>query len=386
MVISLYLNGSLVDADTRTLVALTWQQEDLDNPTIVKNSYSNSITLPGTKRNNRLFGAFWRLDRVTGTGFDPLRRVPFQLMGEDGSLIESGYCKLDSVVREEAAVTYRVSLFGGLGGFLYGLMYGSGGDKKTLADLDFIGGGDAELDFEINAVNVLAAWQRLGHGDGYSIWDVVNFAPMYNGLPPGEFDAGKAFVPVGSAKCVAQTGHTGRDGYALATFPKDFTEWEVRDLRSYLQRPVVSFAAILRAIAKPANNGGYTFDWSAVQGLADLWMTLPMLGFSGTFKQSSGQLSLTWDATTFEGEGGTDISIDVAPQGAGTKQTFNMKASLRFTAAGASAAAPSRTMMPIFPSKVGSEKCSACARSGVMNRFAKMQSTSPPWAAAMIPL
>ncbi len=332
---SLYIGGSLVDADTRTLVAFTWQQEDLSNPTIVKNSYSNSITLPGTRRNNRLFGAFWRLDRLTGQGYDPLRRVPFQLIGEDGALVESGYCKLDGVTHEGAKVSYRVSLFGGLGGFLYGLMYTGEGDKKSLASLDYLMGGDAELDFNINAANVQAAWQRLGHGDGYSIWDVVNFAPMYNGLPPGEFDAGKAFIPVGSANCSSHVGYSGRDGYALVTFPGNFTEWEVRDLRSYLQRPVVSFAAIMRAIAKPANNGGYTFDWSAVEGLADLWMTLPMLGFSGTFKQSGGALQLTWDATTFEGSGGTDISIDTATQGVGTKQTFNMKASLRFTAAGA---------------------------------------------------
>lgn len=304
--IRLYINGTEADLGAGggdALLLFTYAAGDLDAPAVVQNAYSKEVVLPPTQRNAGLFGSASRPDKIRSSAdtFDTLARTPFEIRSEAGEVLESGYCKLE---RASAADGYTLHLFGGLGDFLYGLMYGADGNKKTLASLTYgnTASVDAGLSFKIDRNIVGAAWTRLlnyaGTNPPASPYDVVNFAPMQNGKPDG-FDCGKALVPVGGAHgCPTQTGEAGitMDGteYALVELGNDLNEWEVRDLRSYLQRPVINIGAVLHALTKSANNGGYTFDWSAIadKWYAEAWMTLPQLAINAT--QGSKTLTLSW--------------------------------------------------------------------------------------------
>lgn len=303
--IRLYINGSEVDCGSaESLLLFTYAASDLDAPAVVQNSYSKEVVLPPTQRNAQVFGAMWRADKIAGASdaFRALDRTPFEIRNNANEIMESGYCKLEKASAKEG---YTLTLYGGLGAFLYGLMYNDDGSKKSLADLTWGSVIDAGLSFNISAAIVQAAWNRLQSSPQTiaSPYDVVNFAPMHNGLP-SDFDCGKGLVPVGGAHgCTAISGQSGItiDGveYALVDFGgEDYGEWDVRDLRSYLQRPVVSMKAVLTALEDATNNGGYTFDWSAVSGLDDIncWMTLPMLSVEGQ-TQEGVQLTPTWGAT-----------------------------------------------------------------------------------------
>lgn len=298
--VRLYIAGNEVDfGEGDNLLLFTYSAADLDAPAVVQNSYSKEITLPPTKRNAAVFGALWRPDKVASgaDGFDALAREPFEIRNHAGELLESGYVKLSSASARDG---FTLVLYGGLGAFLYGLMYNSDGSKKTLADLSWGDTLDAGLSFNITKDIVQAAWTRLQNTSDpmplASPYDIINFAPMHNGLP-SDFDANKGLVPTGTAHgCHTYGGQTGVtiDGtdYALVTFGKQFDEWEVRDLRSYLQRPVFRIKALLSALEDSNQNGGYTFDWSTVASLLDLraWMTLPMLH---TEEVTEGQTTLT---------------------------------------------------------------------------------------------
>ena len=63
--IKLYINGIEADLTEDISLPITYVQEDLTNPTIVKNSFSKTVTLPGTKTNNSIFGQFYKLDRFS---------------------------------------------------------------------------------------------------------------------------------------------------------------------------------------------------------------------------------------------------------------------------------------------------------------------------------
>ena len=302
--VRLYIAGNEVDfGDGDNLLLFTYSAADLDAPAVVQNSYSKEITLPPTKRNAAVFGALWRADKVaSGTdGFDALAREPFEIRNHAGELLESGYVKLSSASARDG---YTLVLYGGLGAFLYGLMYNSDGTKKTLADLSWGDTLDAGLSFNINASIVGAAWSRLDDTMGGAMplaspYDIINFAPMHNGIP-SDFDANKGLIPVGTDYgCETHGTETGVtiDGieYALVTFGREFDEWEVRDLRSYLQRPVFRIKALLSALEDSNQNGGYAFDWSAVAALPDLaaWMTLPML-HTEEITEGRTTLTLAW--------------------------------------------------------------------------------------------
>ena len=282
--ITLYINGKECDLPKgEALLLFTYQFSDLEQPAAVLNSYSREITLPPTERNNRLFAQFYRPD---STGFDPLQRIPFLLRGADGTNMESGYVKFNSASARDG---YAVQLFGGLGGFFYGLMYNEDGGKKSLASLDY----GTDLAFSIDAATVGAAWDALDNGTPDK-WRVINFAPMAQGVPEGDFDASHAVVPVGSAKCPAVAGESGKGGLALVDLGKEFTEWDVRDLRSYLQRPVFNTGALLDALGDEGNNGGYTFKFSG--SFADRyvpWLVLPALT-SINFSKKSGSGSVSY--------------------------------------------------------------------------------------------
>lgn len=312
--IRLYIGENLADLNDQGLVLFNYALTDLENPTAVKNSFSKQITLPGTPTNDAIFGFIGRTDRVSTTGFTPGKRTGFTILDELGEVLERGYLRLDTIVRRGCMVTaYKVTLFGGLGEFFYALSYDENGDKRTLASLDYLGGGSEELDFKINATNVLAAWDRITGWNGEvapsSIWDVINFAPAYNGCPDGNFSADKAIVKatdVGLSASKTVDGVTYQaqgDGSVLVNLAKPHTEWEVKDLRSYLQRPVLHMNAFMWAIRNPDNNGGFDVevDSDFLTDLRRLYKTLPMLPSLSSIREEEGNYhfdTLTRTVTT----------------------------------------------------------------------------------------
>lgn len=297
--ITLYIGDSPVDLSDDSFVLFNWAFEDLSNPTVVKNSWSQSVTLPGTDRNNAIFGQYFRPDHRVGSGggdtgadFNPLQRTPFKIFSETNEVLQEGYVRLDSVSRRGTwIVSWSVTLYGGLGSFFYALSYDDGGNKRTLADLDYLGTSDPddELTFVITADTVSQAW--AASMDGGSVdgkWKVINFAPCYNGIPGGEFSADKGVgVPddFGLENRVTDGDETydvqNSNGVALFNLAEEVDEWAAKDLRSYLQRPVFAIRALFKAISDPAQNGGFEADLSALTDTgfpySRLWMTLPML-------------------------------------------------------------------------------------------------------------
>ena len=332
--ISLFIDGNLADLDAQSFILFNYTMDDLSNPTIVKNSFSQQITLPGTPNNNAIFGEAFRLGRkvdfnsgASGAGFNPSKKMDFAIYNELGEILESGYCKLDNIVRSGVNVTYKVSLFGGLGSFFYNLSYADDGRKLTLADLDYLGNGDpGELDFTINATTLRTAWDDLYTyyygGDPGSIWKIINFAPAYNGYPEN-FSPDKAVVVPGNVGLPSSDGaYTTTSGYALVNLANKVDEWAVKDLRSYLQRPILNFKAFLDAISNPDNNGGYSVDHSnlGMEGVfaEGCWITLPTIPSLGSMKQSVGTLTLTMSTTATPNNdiGRWDITGDTIPYGA----------------------------------------------------------------------
>ena len=114
--IALYINGSRADLQETGLVLYNYAFTDNDNPTAVKNSFSKQITLPGTAANAAIFGHISRLDRITavmgGKYFDPMTETPFEIRINGDEVLESGYLRLDSVMRDGRLVKgYKVTLF-----------------------------------------------------------------------------------------------------------------------------------------------------------------------------------------------------------------------------------------------------------------------------------
>ena len=345
--ISLYIADKLVDLDDQSFILFNYTMDDLSNPTIVKNSFSQQITLKGTPANNKIFGDSFRADRRianqggdSGVDYNASQKTPFTIYNEMGEILESGYVKLDSITRNRADVQYKVTLYGGLGSFLYALSYDGNGNKRTLADLDYMGHGDpGELDFTISKETLEQAWEDLA--DLYAgaeptptgVFSIINFAPAYNGYPDN-FSPDKGILSLPGAGLPASVGdYSDKSGYGLVNLANPQDEWAVKDIRSYLQRPVLWMKKFWEAICRPENNGGYEVDISQFAGgdvpCYDVWLTLPTIPSLGSNKQSEQGLSITTSssATTGNTLGQFNVVGDV-PYGAVVNALLRCK--LRF--------------------------------------------------------
>lgn len=281
--IELYINGVLADIATDALVLMNYKQTDATAPAAIYNSWSQNVALPRTSKNNAIFDNIHRDDHVTAVGkFNPLVRTPFVIYSDTGEILESGYLKLTDIDDTQ----YTATLYGGLGGFLFGLMYNSDGSKRSLADMVYTAGGDEhEFDFRITRDAVREAWRHITGLQTKNVpWNYINFAPCYNGLPGGDFNSKRAFCPSGCYGVKASDGnYKDRRGHVLVDLVNSVDEWAANDLRSYLQRPVISFKKVIDAICDAANNGGYTvnldasFFKSTNPYYNKAWLTLPLI-------------------------------------------------------------------------------------------------------------
>ena len=320
--IRLYIGDEEADLSTDSLVQMNYKADDLNNPAVVKNSYSQQVTLPSTRNNDAIFGMMFRADRRTtagsggtGTDFSPLVRTPFSIYDEAGELLESGYMKLDTVTDKNGRVSYGVTLYGGLGSFFYTLSYDDEGNELTLADLPLLSDDpEDKIEFAINKETVAEAWAALRAGTA-GPWQVVNFAPAYNGLPEGDFSADVGVgnpANVGGVVSYPDGGNVYRpiNNNALYDLGEEFTEWQTKDLRSYLQRPVFSVKGMIAAIGRYAASKGFTlklddrFFNSANEAYEKAWVTLPLLT---TYEQDeeSGEWTLSGNAQSANVAGGT---------------------------------------------------------------------------------
>lgn len=297
--VELYIDDKKVEFKEPPEIFITYAHTDLHNPSVVKNSFSKTVTVDGTPENNKIFGCFFDNKRISsysdhslsGAYFNPNRKVSFTLY-RNGEPMETGYVKLDKVKRNGNNIQYDITLYGGLGQFLYNLQYKEDGEEMKLSDLDF-GGGEKELDMVLTKETIRDAWLHITKSrDVDDVYDLINFAPCYNGIPK-DFTADKVAIDANSFRLnnpqlynqftvSTDEGYGLVDGWCVGELGKEYDEWQMKDLRSYFQRPVIRFKNIIQSCCAPKNNGGYYVDLDEDFFNAEnpyyenAWMTLPL--------------------------------------------------------------------------------------------------------------
>lgn len=348
--VTLYIDGKPADIATDSLILLNYAASDLSSPAAVKNTYSQQVNMPGTARNDAIFSSIYRADYRTIVGdvnsFNPLIRTPFTIYDETGAILESGYLKLNTVKNKNGVRTYIATLYGGLGSFFYTLAYDDEGEGLTLGALPLLSDDpEDKIEFPINKDEVAKAWDRLKKPTSANAvnrqYDAVNFAPAYNGLPEGEFDAGKG---VGRPEYVGGDNQKTDDsgnlfkgygtlGEALYDFGDDFTEWEVKDLRSYLQRPVVAVKALIEGIVRYAQARGFSvyldpaFFHLQNPYYEKAWMTLSLLAGRSVSKMDEGTLQLEGISATGNWAAGSYsyLAVPLSPSLTAANNTVTLK-------------------------------------------------------------
>lgn len=336
--IKLFIGGTEIEFAQPPAILFTYTENDITNPTVIKNHYTKTVTVEGTPKNNDTFGHIWNLSRLTNyqnevriqTGFNASKKTDFQLF-VNGELYESGYVRLNKVKRTADHNTFEITLYGGIGDFFSQLNWTPDGEKLKLSDLTYLPrtetwegrtftypeSDDSEFDMEVTKENLARAWNCIEWTPEFDIGEsddsgrkfkYINFAPCYNGMP--DFSTDKVLVNFNNSALIptmtsGDTEYTSLRGYALGKLPEKMDEWAVRDLRSYLQRPVLRMKGFIDACKEYVAKRGYDlvlspeFFKESNPYYNDTWLTLPMLTeykMTGTdvTPDSSSTMEHTW--------------------------------------------------------------------------------------------
>lgn len=310
----LYINNKLADLNLDEQFLWSRELTDYKNPTIIKNSWTKTITLPGTINNEMIFGNISDEYSVSKI-FNASKRTPFYLI-DNGILLEKGYLKLENIIKADPFHNYSVTLYGDLGNCLYFLSNiedPDTGDNREMTLSDIV----PDISFSINKDLVIRAWSNLNedYEDLSSELDkALTFIISYDGVPNcTNFDPQKIWTSVKKngaviwdGKCfnnnfpagvmkneddisvwygfidTGQTKTAPSDRYAMIEVDNGLQPIEIRDFRSYLIRPAIR----LRYIFDKMNDyltehTKYSLDMTSyffeTSDFNDIYITLPML-------------------------------------------------------------------------------------------------------------
>ena len=163
MIYELFLSGRLVDIRQDLGVQLSYTIDDINKYGSRDTSFSKTIVLPGTSRNNSVFGFIneigssndydFNLDNIN-YNFNVAQPTPCELRA-NGLLLMKGIFRLTGITRTKNSFDYEGSVFGELGGFISEI------NGKRLEQLNF-----GEYDHNYTVSNITNSWNSI-NGDGY---------------------------------------------------------------------------------------------------------------------------------------------------------------------------------------------------------------------------
>jgi hypothetical protein len=177
----LFVEGVEVDTLGDIDVEFTYSVADVTDIERRNTSYSKTITLPSTSKNQGLFGNIFDIsvsndyypnDVNIGQNFNPAKQAKAQIFLDNVKIFD-GVIRMMKINNLAGNILYEVNVFGRLRDILHEL-----GDK-TLADLDF-----DDYDHVYNKANIEASWARTEYVEGASnyVYPLVDYGFSVDGV------------------------------------------------------------------------------------------------------------------------------------------------------------------------------------------------------------
>jgi hypothetical protein len=159
----IFIEDNELDINAGFSQMINYSIDDLNNLDSKTTSFTKTIVLPGTSKNNRLLGNIFEFANSNYTvnganvnyNFNASKSAKARIE-VNGLQVIKGTLRLLEIIIDGEFVEYEVALFGELGGFFSKL----GASKLT--DLDF-----SAYNHQYNVTNIESSWNNAGNGSGY---------------------------------------------------------------------------------------------------------------------------------------------------------------------------------------------------------------------------
>lgn len=154
MTVELYIDGAKLDLTDEVVIPLTLRVAEIRNPSKRSDSFSKTVKIPGSRRNNEIFGHTYDIKTVSQTptngnnfqNFNRKKKADF-IIFQNGSSILSGTAELRSVDNTNGNIIYNVVLFGKLVNLINTI------SDRELIDLDL-----SELEHRFDMLTLIQSW------------------------------------------------------------------------------------------------------------------------------------------------------------------------------------------------------------------------------------
>ena len=185
---------------------ITYAIDDLQNLDSKATSFSKTIVIPGTTRNNRLLGNIFDFNNSNFTSiaapnvnynFDASRSAACRIE-VNGLQIVKGIFRLTKILYIGNTVEYECAIFGELGGFISAL------GNKRLEDLDF-----SAYNHTYNITNITDSWDDAQQGSGY-VYPHIDYGTYSTGKKNWKYGTFRPafFLKEYLEKIIEQSGYT----------------------------------------------------------------------------------------------------------------------------------------------------------------------------------
>jgi len=295
--IELFVENSIVDINVGFATLLTMAIDDIKDFGAKNTTFSKSIILPGTKRNNTLFGNIF--DVSGSNDYNPLtanKAINFNAavsakayIFADNIQIFKGTFRILEIVIDNGNIEYEAVVFGELGGFIAKL-----GNKK-LEELDF-----SAYNHTYSIANITGSWSNAAGGSGYyyPLIDYGNYSAAKKDYSVGTFRPA-LFANEYWEKILEASGYT--DDFPLRATSR-FKSLIIPNNRKTLQK---KSALQLDVNITPTYNLALNGD-----GSSDTNINLTTQTLIGGFTPSVSDTKFTYSGATQTGTVELDLDID----------------------------------------------------------------------------
>lgn len=282
MRIQLYIENYEIELTEDVQFLLNKQFEEIDNPTIIINDWSKTVSIPFTEHNNKIFGYIYKPERIIignesdpdvykemGIYFDPTKKLDFKLI-YNTTVLMTGYAKMNEIKQNKGKGTYDITLFGQLGKIFQEL------SKITFnvndENSNYIIDGTQYIDASINKALVYSSWTSSGQThssiDNATITDIIGFAPnnsYYENFDPKTYQYDTAASTL-FTETLKHKWDDGNEGYVTgidpeSAIPNGMLPRDIGEFRSYYQTPFIYWNKLWQIFQKKAETiTGYTWD------------------------------------------------------------------------------------------------------------------------------
>jgi hypothetical protein len=160
----IFIENSELDLTQALSQQITYAVDDLQNLDSKSTSFSKTIVIPGTTRNNALLGNIFEFNNSNFTS-DTAPNIAYNFNASksavcrievNGLQIVKGIFRLTEILYDGDNIEYETAVFGELGGFIAKL--GNG----RLEDLNF-----SAYNHDYSVANIVASWDNAQAGSGY---------------------------------------------------------------------------------------------------------------------------------------------------------------------------------------------------------------------------